>query len=98
MEEHEENSKQIHLDMAMKMTVQLKKDLEPTLKDGVTFKLTSYLAKRKVGESFIFQPFYTHPRGYHMAFEVYANGNGDAEGTHTSLSSHHYKKVVMMMS
>lgn len=87
----EQNSKQIHLKMAMDTTVQLKKDLQVaneiklTLKDGITFKLTGFQDKRKDKQPFAFPPFYTHPRGYHMAFVVYANGNGSAKGTHISV-------------
>jgi len=31
------------------------------------------------------ESFYTHPRGYKMCVQVYANGSGKAKGTHVSL-------------
>ena len=33
-------------------------------------------------------PFYTHPRGYKVCLTVYANGEGDGEGTHISVSAY----------
>ena len=69
----------------------LGKDLKSTLNilqltlAEPTYKLTDYQKKKEGGISFGFPPFYSHPRGYHMTLEVYANGWNVGKGTHISV-------------
>ena len=98
MQDHEEESKQLHLDMAMNTTVQLKIENIELKRDvlkikeefciltdkGLTLKLTDYKVKKETNKSFTFPPFYTHRNGYHMTLRVYANGYGNG-GTHISV-------------
>ena len=42
--------------------------------------------QNKIDNDYWFSPpFYTHPQGYKMHLEVYANGNGRGKGTHVSV-------------
>ena len=51
----------------------------------VNLFLAEFAAKRKNNHVWKSFPFYTHPRGYKMCLEIYANGNGDGLGTHVSV-------------
>lgn len=56
-----------------------------TLTAPVIFRMSDY-AKHKSSKDPWFSPgFYTHPGGYRACLRVYANGLGDAEGTHLSV-------------
>ena len=85
-----ENDDKLHLDMALNAVVKLQdantklEENNRTLKKGetVTFALQNYQNKKKWATS---PSFYTHPNGYHMTLTVFANGNGDGEGTHVSV-------------
>ncbi len=60
--------------------------LQLTLKaEPQTYKLTDYQKKKDKREAFTFAPFYSHPRGYHLALEVDVNGDSSGEGTHVTL-------------
>ena len=117
MAAHEQDNKQLHLDMAMDTTLQLKSDVAELRKDlhstvnilqlalkgklekdlqsaanilqltlaEPTYKLTDYQKKKEDGTYFRFPPFYSHPRGYHMALRVHVNGHGAGKGTHVSV-------------
>ena len=52
---------------------------------SMTFTLSGYKEKKKANDMFVSPMFYTHPRGYHMAVRVYANGIGDGKGTHLAV-------------
>ena len=54
---------------------------EPPLK----FKLTNYQKKKDNNECVHSPSYYTSPNGYHMALKVFANGEGDATGTHIAV-------------
>ena len=43
---------------------------------------------RKESSTWYSQPFYTHPGGYKLQFEVVANGSGDGKGTHVSVRAY----------
>ena len=85
-----ENDDKLHLDMALNAVVKLQdantklEENSRTLKKGesVTFALQDYKKKKKWATS---PSFYTHPNGYHIALRVFANGDGDGEGTHVSV-------------
>ena len=49
------------------------------------FTMTDFLQKKEAGTIWNSPPFYTHPQGYKMCLQVYANGIGDGEGTHLSV-------------
>ena len=85
-----ENDDKLHLDMALNAVIKLQdantklEENSRTLKKGetVTFALQDY---QKMKYQVTLPSFYTHPNGYHMELRVYANGNGDSEGTHVSV-------------
>jgi hypothetical protein len=59
-----------------------------TLNHGksLTFAVNKYKARKEENITFACEPFYTHPNGYHMIADVYANGcYGD--GTHITASA-----------
>ena len=84
MAAHEEDDK-LHLRMAMDTTVKLKE--QDALKNGepLKFKLTNYQEKKENSDSVQSPSYYTSPNGYHVALQVYANGEGTGEGTHVSV-------------
>ena len=47
--------------------------------------MTDFKMKKFWNSPWYSPPFYTHPRGYKMCLNVYANGNGDGEGSHVSV-------------
>ena len=59
-----------------------------TLSEGkaVIFKLTEYASKKENNAKFCSPPFFTHPGGYSTCVVVDANGCGDGNGTHVSIS------------
>ena len=96
MAAHEQDDKP-HLHMALEAVISLRAAVE-TLQvevysqhdrlmmiDSEAFRLSEYQKKKEADERFQFPPFYTHPNGYHMALEVYANGYRAGEGTHVSV-------------
>ena len=95
-----ENDDKLHLHMALNAVVKLQdavvklqdantkpEENSLTLKRGetVTFALQDYQNKKKMKYQVTLPSIYTHPNGYHMALRVFANGNGDGEGTHVSV-------------
>ena len=47
--------------------------------------ITNFAEKKSSNRVWHSLPFYTHPQGYKLCLEVYANGEGDGEGTHVSV-------------
>lgn len=86
MTAHEQNDKQVHLDVAIDTILHLKSEVNELKKLAQTFKLTDYQVQKRDGSVFKFSPFYSHPRGYHMALWITANGFGAGKGTHTSVT------------
>jgi TNF receptor-associated factor 4 len=89
MPTHEQDD-QLHLHMALETVNKLQltaNSLQATLNLLLpkAFALSEYQEKKDAGERFQLPPFYTHPNGYRMGVEVYANGYGDGEGTHVSV-------------
>ena len=108
--EHQENDDKLHLHLVLKsvsilikehmvlfdtVDIQHEEQLK-TLSEGeaVAIQLPGFASKKEKNEIFFCTPFYTHPGGYKMCIAIYANGNGDGEGTHvsvfTKLSEGHY--------
>ncbi len=56
--------------------------------ESMTFSVTEYQRKKEYETRFISPSFYTGIGGYHVNVDVYANGNGDAKGTHVSVYVH----------
>ena len=56
-----------------------------TVKLPFVFTLTAFKSKKENDVDWYSPPFYTHPYGYRMCINVYANGNGDGKGTHISV-------------
>ena len=52
--------------------------------------LNNFVSKRKAGEIWESQPFYSRPHGYKMCLKVYTNGRGEAKNTHISV----YVKIL----
>ena len=48
--------------------------------------MNNYLQHRRFKDVWFSTPFYSHAGGYKMCFKIVANGIGDGEGTHVSLS------------
>ena len=98
MAAHEQDDK-LHLHMALEAVISLRAAVETlqvevysqhdrlrlSKNDLWTFRLSEYQLKKDSNKQFKFPPFYTHPTGYHMALQVYVNGEGAAEGTHVSV-------------
>ena len=49
--------------------------------------MTNFEQHKTNGDHWLSQPFYTHPQGYKMCLDVYANGYGDGKGTHVSVGA-----------
>ena len=49
------------------------------------FTLTEFSTRKQFNSQHCSPPFYSHPWGYKLCLKVYANGNGDDEGTHVSI-------------
>ena len=47
--------------------------------------MTNFEQHKADGDHWLSQPFYTHPQGYKMCLDVYADGYGDGKGTHVSV-------------
>ena len=94
LEDHHNDSQQ-HLQLAIDEVNQQKETIK-TLEDKVAqqlstpinFKITNF-SKLKMSNEIVYSPgFYTSPGGYKMSICVYANGNGDGNGTHVSVFSY----------
>ena len=57
-------------------------------KTTCTFITREFQAHKRRRDKWLSRPFYTHPQGYKFCLSVYANGYGDARGTHVSLYAH----------
>ena len=82
MAAHEQDS-DVHLHLALDTINMLQNQCK--YEEQIKFKLTDYEAKKENNGGVRSPSYYISPNGYHMAIEVYANGNGDAEGTHVSV-------------
>ena len=51
----------------------------------VQIAMTDFERHRQDSEVWYSEPFYTHPGGYKLYLQVYANGNGASKGTHVSV-------------
>ena len=51
----------------------------------VEFTMTDFEQKKEANTRWNSPPFYTHPQGYKICLQVYANGNGGGKSTHLSL-------------
>ena len=51
----------------------------------VQIAMTDFERHRQDSEVWYSEPFYTHPGGYKLYLQVYANGNGAGKGTHISV-------------
>ena len=49
--------------------------------------MTNFEEHKGDGNHWLSQPFYTHPQGYKMCLDVFANGSGDGKGTHVSVGA-----------
>ena len=49
------------------------------------FTLTEFSKRKQFNNRYYSPPFYTHPQGYKLCIEVYANGFGDGKGTCVSI-------------
>ena len=95
-EEHEKESMQHHLQMAVaivdsfKMALHLKTSFQtqplPSVPSQV-YKLTQYSSKKSNNENWQSPPFYTSPGGYKMKLSIYPNGNSVAKNSHISCYS-----------
>ena len=85
MAAHEQDDT-VHLHLALDTVRTLQNQCE--YGKPIKFKLTDFEATKGKNEGVLSPSYYTPPNGYHMAIEVYANGNGDSEGTHVSVYAH----------
>lgn len=53
-----------------------------------TFVLRDFTAKKRNGEGWISEPFYTIPQGYKLCLSAWPNGKGDGYSTHVSVFVH----------
>ena len=86
MAAHEQDDK-LHLHMALE-TVNASKEESQTLKNkgSITVAVTDFQKNMDTDSRYASSPFYTHPRGYHMALAVDANGYAQTKGTHVTAS------------
>ena len=49
------------------------------------FTLTEFTKRKQFNNVYYSPPFYSHPHGYKLCLKVYANGDGEGEGTHISI-------------
>ncbi len=94
--DHEKEDK-VHLGDAMKTILSLKQqcslltsqlhNLSTMSQNNFTsiFKMSNFEQKKEENIEYFSNPFYTHPKGYKMAFNVDANGYGKYKGTHVSV-------------
>ena len=82
MAAHEQDS-DVHLHLALETINTLQNQCE--YRQPIKFKLTDFEAKKENSKGVQSPSYYTSPNGYHMAIEVYANGEGAGEGTHVSV-------------
>ena len=87
-EKHKREAREKHMDLALD-TVSSREEQHKTLSEGeaIIFKLPGYASKKEKNEIFYSPPFYTSSGGYRMHIKVNANGAGDGEGTHVSVST-----------
>ena len=85
---HEEDV-QLHFQVTSDKVLELAEMNSHVLKSTCTvprtIRLTNYLKHKSDKDEFYSPPFYTSYNGYKMKLLVYANGNGDGEGTHVSV-------------
>lgn len=83
---HEEEDDKHHLHMALD-TVALLEEKSCSLsgEKTLTFKLTEFKKKMENNEKYTSPSFYTSPKGYCLALEIFVNGCGDYKGTHVSV-------------
>ena len=53
--------------------------------DPILLTVDKFKYRKENNRDWYSEPFYTHPRGYRMCVQIYANGFGDEQGTHVSL-------------
>ena len=82
MAAHELDS-EVHLHLALD-TINILQN-QSKYEEEIKFKLTDFRVRKELNEGVQSPSYYTSPNGYRMAIEVYANGNGDGEGTHVSV-------------
>ena len=96
MAAHEQDDK-LHLHMALETVTSLQ-DTVTSLQDGSMtldnkgskiYILSDFDKEKDAGSDITFSnmSFYSHPKGYHMTLRVYANGYGNSEGTHVTVSA-----------
>ena len=49
------------------------------------FTLTEFTKRKQLDNTYCSPSFYSHPNGFKLCFEVYANGYGNGKGTHISI-------------
>lgn len=94
MKAHEEDCS-YHFHMAVDAITMLKqectllkmqnKSMSEKVLNFTTFKLSGYQSHKDHKTRFLSPSFYSHPMGYYVQVEVYANGVGDGTGTHVSV-------------
>ena len=79
LEQHE-NDDSFHLHLAMETVIEQQVKEKPC-----TFEMPMFQQHESSQDIWYSPPFYTRPGSYKMHIKVYANGCGDAEGTHFSV-------------
>ena len=83
LKKHEEDD-QLHLRITKEKVLQISKLLGSRITSRFNFKLTNFQMHRKDNKIFYSPPFRTSSNGYKICVGVYANGNGEGQGTHLS--------------
>ena len=76
MPEHIKESTEDHLTLAMKQIA---------TSISATIKMDNFNFKNATVTDWYSPPFYSHPGGYNMCLNVFANGNDEGKGTHVSV-------------
>ena len=84
MKLHEKKAN-LHLQIAIDSTLELKKEIALKKNERLIFKLDDYEYAKGRKKEFESPSFYSHPEGYEMQIDVYANGRNDSKGTHVAV-------------
>ena len=81
----EEQSRQIE-ELSMKLQRKGKEENKQAFtSEPLLLTMNTFEHRKKNDRDWYSESFYTHPRGYKLCVQVYANGSGKAKGSHVSL-------------
>ena len=90
---HEQNDNRLHLHLALDRVSELEKAVDTLLRENAelksekqfSFKVAGYEERKQAGKEYRSSSFYSGPRGYHVAIEVYISGYNEGRTSHLSV-------------